>query len=57
VARHGDFAGNPLTGESLNQVCLARRRARTNKSARSRVHGHGPNRSGRHVTRQPSEET
>lgn len=26
VARYGDFAGNPLAGASLNQVCLARRR-------------------------------
>ncbi len=24
AARYGDFAGNPLTGESLNQICLAR---------------------------------
>jgi SAM-dependent methyltransferase len=24
AARHGDFDGNPLTGASLNQVCLAR---------------------------------
>lgn len=23
-ARYGDFAGNPLTAESLNQICLAR---------------------------------
>jgi hypothetical protein len=24
VARFGDFAGNPLTSQSLNQICLAR---------------------------------
>ena len=28
VVRCGDFARNPLTGESLNQVCLARERGR-----------------------------
>ena len=27
VARHGDFAGNPLSEHGLNQICLARRRA------------------------------
>jgi SAM-dependent methyltransferase len=26
AARYGDFAGNPLTGESLNQICIARAR-------------------------------
>jgi hypothetical protein len=24
AARYGDFAGNPLTAEGLNQICLAR---------------------------------
>jgi hypothetical protein len=36
AARHGDFAGNPLTGQSLNQVCLARPPA-TSPAVRSRV--------------------
>jgi len=26
AARYGDFAGNPLTGDSLNQICIARAR-------------------------------
>jgi len=36
AARHGDFAGNPLTGQSLNQVRLARAPA-TSPAIRSRV--------------------
>jgi len=36
AARHGDFDGNPLTGESLNQICLARAPA-TLPAIRSRV--------------------
>jgi len=24
AARYGDFAGNPLTGDGLNQICIAR---------------------------------
>jgi SAM-dependent methyltransferase len=26
AARYGDFAGNPLTGDSLNQICISRER-------------------------------
>ena len=36
AARHGDFASNPLMGQSLNQVCLARVPA-TSPVIRSRV--------------------
>jgi SAM-dependent methyltransferase len=36
AARHGDFVGGALTGQSLNQVCLARAPA-TSPAIRSRV--------------------
>ena len=36
VARYGDFAGNPLSADSLNQICIARAAPMTNRAPAQR---------------------